>query len=480
MSVIKTVFKNISYLLIARTAFRFLTAAAMLYAANYLGGEKYGSLEIAIAWSNVFLAFNDLGMSQLIVREAARDQKKMAVYFGNTLLVEIILSTLLFFVVMAIGYGLHYDSLTLSLMAIMAIAGLVFEFRKVMRAIFRILMKLKFVALLEVLNGFFYLIITISIFTIVSDRDVGVLAIAQSRLWINVLFVVILFFYTIRFVKPLFSFKELPEMIKKSYIFTLYNFFMMVYFQIDQIILSIMKTPLDVAIYSAPTKVVIILLFIPVMVFQVSMPIMYRASKKNMDRYKRINTLLFRYITAFGIPAGIGLALLADQIIPMLFHRKEFLDSIEIMQLMGIFLAMRFIGISQGNALTTMDKEKVRAKIQMISIGVNIILDILFIYYFGVIGAAIGTLSTEIIMGSLYLFYSAKYLQEPLRNTFKMLLPIFFATIGMSFVIVLIKSSLHVIVSVLIGMCVYVLFLFLFQFFKRQDVRIFKEIIQRK
>jgi O-antigen/teichoic acid export membrane protein len=477
MSLVKKVFKNVSYLLLARTAFRFLTAFAMLYAANYLGGARYGSLETAIAWANAFLALNDLGMSQLIVREAARDEKKMAVYFGNTLAVEVVLSIVLFGAVMGVGFLANYDSLTLTLLALMSAAGLIFEFRKVMRSIFRVMMKLKFVAFLEVINGALYLLTALWIFVAVTDLDAGALGLAHARLWVNVLIVIALLAYTLKFVRPAFDAKQIWPMIKQSYVFTLYNMFFMLYFQIDQIILSLMGTSLDVGIYSAPAKVVSMLLFIPIMVFQVTMPIMYRLSEQDLPKYRRINRIIFRYLAAFGIPAGIGLSLVAEEVTTLLFTKPEYVASIPIMAVMGWFLAIRFSGLSQGNSLTTTDRQGLRAGIQVVSIVINIVLDIWLITRYGVIGAAYATLITESIITLSYLFFSARHLDESVPKNLLSLLPVGMATALMTAAVLLIKPHFHVIVSVLIGALVYLLSLWIFRFFQEQDRKIFKSIV---
>lgn len=476
MSLVKSVFKNVSYLLIARTAFRFLTAFTMLYAANYLGGERYGSLETAIAWSNAFLALNDLGMSQLIVREAARDGRNMAVYFGNTLLVEVVLSAVLFGVLIWVGVLAGYDSLTLKLLMIMSAAGLIFEFRKVMRSIFRVMLKLKVVALLEVLNGAAYLLVALAIFAMVTDRDVGALGLAHANLWTNTAMVVALSIYTLFFVKPAFSARQIWPMIKQSYVFTLYNMFFMLYFQIDQIIISMMNDNLSVGVYSAPAKVVSMLLFIPIMVFQVTMPIMYKFSENHPAKYARVNRLIFRYLAAFGIPAGIGISLLADQITPLLFHKPEYVASIVIMQVMGWFLAVRFTGLSQGNSLTTTDRQGLRAGIQVVSIVINIVLDIVLIARYGIVGAAIATLITEICIEAAYLYFSAKYLDESLFKNLFQLLPVVLSTAVMAIALVLIKPHVHVMVSVLFGAIIYLGFLWVFRFFKDADRKILKEL----
>ncbi len=479
MSLTKKIFKNFSYLIIARVAFRFLTVGVMLYAARYLGVERFGMFETALAWSNAFLALNDVGMSTLIVREAARDEKKMAVYFGNTLLVEIILSGVLFILILGLGFGIGYNTTTLVLMAILAAAGLIYEFRKVMRSIFRVMLKLKAVAALEVLNGALYFLVTLWIIATIADKEIGLLGIAHARLWVNLIVVIALFIYTLKFVRPQFDLKAIPAMVKQSYVFTLYNLFFMLYFQIDQIILSIMKPATEVGIYSASAKLVSAFLFIPIMLFQVTMPTMYRASQNDLARYKRINHTKWRYLSAFGIPAGVGIWILAPEIIQFVYG-EQYLASTPVLLLMGWFLAVRFTGLSQGNSLTTTDRQGLRATIQIISVALNIALDIWLIREYGARGAAIATLITEIVIASSYLYFSASFLKESLLKNSLSIVPIIAATAVMVGAITLAKGYLHVIFLVLFGAATYLIFLWLFRFFKPYDKQILQQIASKK
>ncbi|MFC1598225.1 flippase, partial [Patescibacteria group bacterium] len=377
-----------------------------------------------------------------------------------------------------IGIGIGYDHTTIILMAILGAAGLIFEFRKVMRGVFRVLLKLKFVALLEIINGALYLLLTIWIIAVVADKDLGLLGIAHSRLWINVLIVLALFLYTLKFVRPRFAAKEIWPMIKESYVFTLYNMFFMLYFQINQIILSIMRDKTDVGIYSASAKLVAVFLFIPLMVFQVTMPIMYRYSQDNIEKYKRINHTIWRYLAAFGIPAGVGMWFLSSEIIQFVYG-EQYLASILILQIMGWFLAIRFLGISQGNSMTTTDRQGLRAVIQIISVAINIALDIWLIAEYGAKGAAIATVITEITIASSYLWFSARFLKESIFRNFKSIIPIFLATAGMVGVLFLIKPHFHVIVLVIFGAIAYTLLLWIFRFFKAYDRQILAQLTNK-
>ncbi len=480
MSTIKSTAKNISYLLVARTCFRFLTAIALTYAANYLGGERYGMLETATAWSNALLAMASVGMSQLAIREASRDKSVLPLYFGNALLIEAIVSLFIFAIIIIIGLALPYSDTVVVLMAITAAGALIYEFRKLMRGAFRVTQNMGFIAIQEAINGALFLISTIVIFAVVHDKAAGLYGIVIAQLAINTLSVIVLLIYTLRSVTPVFDVSHIRGMLKQSYSFGLNNVFFMLYFQIDQIIISILLGTTAVGIYSAPTKVVYILLFIPSIVFQVTTPLMFRWSVRARDKYKQLNRIQYRYLSAVGIPAGIGLSLLAGQIIPLIFHRPEYTASIPIMEVMGAFLAIRFIGIALSNALTTSDRQQLRALLQIVFIGLNIILDILLIRQYGIIGAAYGSTISELGLSLACLIVTIRYLRESPWQYIRDAIPILLASSLMGLVLILVRQHLHVILVVAIGTAVYALALYLFRFFQPGDKAIFKQLMPTK
>jgi len=186
----------------------------------------------------------------------------------------------------------------------------------------------------------------------------------------------------------------------------------------------------------------------------------------------------WRYLAAFGIPAGVGLWLLAPQIINFVFGEK-YLASIPVLAVMGWFLAIRFTALSQGNSLTTTDRQGLRAFIQILSLVLNIVLDIILIKKYGALGAGIATLITEACIATSYLYFSAKYLEESVLKNSLSLLPIVGATLVMSLAVFLAKDQLHVIFVMLLGVITYLPFLWIFRFFRPYDKQILQQIMSK-
>ncbi|HLD21930.1 MAG TPA: polysaccharide biosynthesis C-terminal domain-containing protein, partial [Patescibacteria group bacterium] len=313
---------------------------------------------------------------------------------------------------------------------------------------------------------------------LITNPDTGLLGIAQASLFIDTLCIVLLLWYTVRLVKPKIQTQLIWPMMKQAYTFTLYNIFFMLYFQIDQIILSIMVGKSEVGIYSAAAKLVTMFLFIPMMLFQVTMPILYRYSKTDINKFKHINLITFRYLAALGIPAGIVLWFLSDTIIPLVFGEK-YLAAIPVLSIFGWFLAIRFLGMNQGNALTTMDKQGLRATIQIISLVINVILDIVLIRYWGAVGAAIATLITEMLISVSSIILCAHFLKESLLQTIRSLAPILGATLALWVILFLAKPYVSAIILLILAVVSYLFFLWIFRFFTTEDKQLIRHIVQK-
>ena len=486
MSLAKATAKNISYLLVARVLFRFLNAIALIYAARYLGNDRYGMFTTATAWANAFIALNDVGMSTLMLRAGAREPERMNVYFGNTLLVESVLSIVIWGGLIGVGLSL-YDTTTAWLMVILGASNLVYEFRKVMRGVFRSHSNLRPIALTELLNGATFCAATFAIIFFVKNRDLGLYGIAHASLWTDIVSVAVLCIVTVRILKPRVDISQLWGMVKQAWPFTLYNLFYMIYFQVDQIIISLILTSSAVGVYSAPTQIVTVLLFIPIMVFQVTTPLMYKFAAEDTSAYARAHRIIWRYLSAFSVPSGIGIWLLAEPIISLVYGKNYFHhdpalfhQAVLIMQIFGWFLAIRFIGIGHGNALTTSDRQKLRARMQALSVLFNIILDTILIVFYGPVGAAVATLITEVGIAAFTLFVAAKHVHESLISILQGLLPIVAATAVMAGILTLISQHLSVIMLVIFGMGIYLTALWIFRFFTPKDKRLLKEIFSSR
>jgi O-antigen/teichoic acid export membrane protein len=75
-----------------------------MYSTRYLGSEKYGILSFAIAFASITIFLADIGIAYVVLRDVARDKERTQKYFGNSILLKIILAIITLVSTAAIGF----------------------------------------------------------------------------------------------------------------------------------------------------------------------------------------------------------------------------------------------------------------------------------------------------------------------------------------------------------------------------------------
>ncbi|GAH46212.1 unnamed protein product [marine sediment metagenome] len=68
----------------------------MIYIARYLGEVGFGKYSFAVSFTALFIIFADLGLSNLIIRELARNKELTNEYLTNVSVIKLLLSFLAF------------------------------------------------------------------------------------------------------------------------------------------------------------------------------------------------------------------------------------------------------------------------------------------------------------------------------------------------------------------------------------------------
>jgi len=470
----KKIFTNSIMLIGTRLFFRVLNAIATLVIANYLDDRQFGQYSLAQSLTNALLLCNDLGMTTLLLREGSRDKNKMQLYFGNALLVEAIASVI-YLILAIIVSQIFYSPTVVYLVLILGAGTVLYEFRKPMRSIFRILMNMKTVIWFDIayavlcLGGIFIITRTIT-------PALGLFWVSIIQLIVSLGVIIAFTLYDFHLLKPKFSLRALWPMLKQSWVFSIYTSFYTLYLQIDQLIIGVIRGEKEVAHYSAACYLVTFAVIIPQMIYQMVLPVMFRLSKEDLPKYKRLNMVLYRYFAALGYPMAVGIFLLAEPIMHLLYGDK-YLDSSFALQLFAIFIFMRFTGNTSGQSLTALDKQKTKMVIEVVSVVINIILDIILVYFYGFIGAVIATIFVEAGVRILFLSMDNYYLQIKSITRLRNNLPIIGASIIMGLFIYFTKSFLNVILLTILSCMIYAFFLWILRFFKPYDKQLFKQLI---
>jgi len=473
MNAIKRVAKNMGALSFAILASKLLSFFFVMYIARYLGSEGFGVLSFAIAFTGVLGIFSDIGLGALTTREVARENKLADKYVGNIFAIKLILAIFTFGLIAFAINLLNYPQQTIIIVYFVGLSTIIGSFSGIFYSIFRAFEKMGYHALGDILSSM--LLFIGALFVI--NKGLDIVKLAYVYFFTSI--IVLTYYYTVCAIKfvPLklkIDFKFWKGAIKKAFPFGLINIFIVTFYWIDSVMLSLMQGDMSVGLYSVASTMVIALAFIPIVFHQAIFPLTSRFFKTSKELLKFVTERYFRYMLIISVPLAVGTTLLADKIILSIFGTAYSL-SIVALQILIWGVIFNFTSISFENLFYSIDKQY----IVTIGIGLAAILNIAMNFFliprYDFVGASIATTITWIFCFSFMYFQASKTEYNHLnKNTLKLTIKVLISCLIMGLFVL--YSKINLVLTIFIAALIYFCLLYIIKGFDKKDMAIIQKL----
>jgi O-antigen/teichoic acid export membrane protein len=476
MSAVQKLAKNTTLLFISQIISYILGFFITMYTAQYLGTSGFGMLSTALSLAAIFAVFTDLGLGTITTREVSRDKSLQNKYFSNTSILRLILALLTFgliilYVTIINLTSYHYPPETTILIYIIG-ASIIFNgLAGTFSAIFQALQEMEYQSLSLILNGIIMFVGTIlAIYFHKSIIFFAMLYLISNLVCLIFILVVYLWKYSL----PKFELDTafIKITLLAALPLSVVSIFTLIAFRVDIILLSILKSSVDVGIYSASYRLLEVFLFIPAVFTIAVFPIFSQFFISAKDSLKFTYQKSFKYLTLLSLPVAVGMTLLAQPII-LLIYKSSFLPSVLVLQILIWTVPITFLNYIFGSILPAMNRQNTLLKITFISMVFNIALNLLVIPTYSYVGAAVVTVLTEVIVIALCFFVLSKSFCSV--NIPNVLIKPAIASAVMALFIITVKTNLFI--EIIISIIIYFTVLILIKTFNQEDFDIIGQII---
>jgi O-antigen/teichoic acid export membrane protein len=468
--------KNIGILLLSQIITLILGFLYIVYIARYLGTSGFGILSFAIAFTGIFVVLVDLGLNMLTVREVSRNKSLAGKYLGNTITLKIILAlitlSLIFFVVNIVKYPQE----TVNVVYLIGFSVIFGSFSGIFNSIFQANEKMEYQSYAQIINSFLMFAgVLIAIY-----NGLGLYAFASIYFAVSVIVLFYSFFVCIwKFALPKFEIdlNFWKVIIIESLPFALTSMFVLIYYYIDTVMLSILIPNSNSIIgwYSAAYRIIMPLSFIPAIFFSSIFPVMATFYEKSENSLKFAFERSIKYMAIFGIPIATGITLFANKIV-LLVYGGSYFPSVLALQILIWSVPLIFIDSAFSYLFSSMNKQATVAKIMGIVAFFNIILNIILIPFYSYIGASIVTLASDMITLPLMMFVLSK---TEFKLPFKLLKDITKVLISSIVMLIplIVLNDLNMFLVILISALVYIVTFLSIKGLDDEDIKIIKNIL---
>lgn len=363
--------------------------------ARYLGPSNYGALNYTASFVTFFSVIATLGMDGVIIKKLIEYPDDEGIYLGSSMRLRLVSSIFSTISVLVIVYILNRDDPMKQVLVFLQSFQLSFKAVQILDAWFQRHLQSKYVSIGKMLACI--IVSAYKIFLLTASKDILWFAFSNS-LTDGIIALVEYYYYKKNCGQKLkFSLKIGKEILGESYHFIISGLMVAIYGQMDKMMIGQMLSDISVGYYTTATAICGMWIFIPIAIINSFQPIIME-TKRNQSRIKYLIRLEQLYSIIIWLCIGVSsmVTLLARPAV-LILYGSDFVGAVEPLKIVIWYETFSMIGTARGVWVLCENKNRYVKYYLLMGTILNLILNTILISRFGVNGAAIATLITQIV-----------------------------------------------------------------------------------
>ena len=386
------IFKNTFWLFFGNTINKIFKFFLIVYAARVLGPTNYGVFIYSMSLVGTLFLFSDIGTNGLLVREYQKEGSDNAKLTSTMIVIRIALWLITAIISVSIFYFIQ-DVAVKSIFFWFFLLSSIQHFKEICTNLARANNKMQYEGLIIIVDttlttllGLLLLKLTASIYILIMAYIIG----AGGGLIAGV-FVTYKYFASLK----LFDSSYAKYILSIAWPFAFGSIISVVLLNTDILLLGILKDKTIVGQYSAGSKIINVLMLVP-MLFSAALFPIFSKYHQEINKLSGILQTSLRYIITLGIPITVGGLLVAPNLL-LKFYGDQYMNGIFSFQILLLMIPFMFVTIVLDHVLFATNYQIRNMIFTAIAATINLILDIALIPSYSLQGAAMATVIAQII-----------------------------------------------------------------------------------
>lgn len=399
----QTVVKNTFWLILGNFGSKAIRALVLIYAARVLGVFNWGNYSYSFSIACILTMFIDFGITTLIIRETNKKLEALGSYFITGMVIKIIVTAATLSIAFLFIPAIYNDQNLIKLIILIVFFSSLESLRDFASSLYYAKEKMEIDALIQVssnalvmLGAFIALKISPTSITFAIGYTIGAI--------ISLIVTLIPYRNFIFNAKKLFSRDLIKPILWSSWPLGIAGIFNLGIMNADNIIIELFKGTTAVGLCAAGQKIISIIYMIPGMFANSVFPTMNK--HVGTETFTKILKKTTDILITAALPLTFGGLILSGEIINFLYG-AEFAGANWCFAILCLTFFANFITAPLSNAIFSLKKEKKITIYVFLVFITNLIFNLIFIPFWGIVGSAIATIISQII-GVSYLLYSVK------------------------------------------------------------------------
>lgn len=369
--------------------------------ARFYGPKSFGQLTFAHTLATTFILFADFGFDVLLTNELARSRDKGNELFQRYFSLKLIFTIVSFFAMCLFILITGVNVETLALVLTFSLYMVFTTQSNFLYAFFRGYERFSYETKVSLIANFSFLGFIITMILLEANIILIGICFVLAR-FIGLVIGVIFSFKVIPKLSYKPVFKGLKEIRSKVFVFGFHFLFSYLFFQLDTILLAILRNDYEVGIYQAVYKLIVLPLVIPEVFTTTLLPSLSKYFVEDNSKWKMVGKLMSKVLFIVIIPIFLLLYNYSSQIIKFIYGTEDYSAAIPILEVFSFTLFIRFVLEPFALMLTTSNRQNIRMLTVIMATILNFVLNYFVIPKYGTNGAAVVSLITNAFVAIIY------------------------------------------------------------------------------
>lgn len=385
--------KNAGWLIGGKILQMIISLFVGVITARYLGPSNYGLIGYVSAYIAFFNSLCTLGINSILVKEFIDGSESEGTVIGSSLVLRAVASILSALTIVCIVCFVDAGESDTIIVSVLCSIGAVFHIFEVFNYWFQAQLKSKITAIAVFVA---YCVTAIyRIILVITGQDVYLFALATSVDYICIAIILVFSYYKFGGKTLKFSWKTSKRLLSKSYHFILSGLMVAIYGHTDKLMLKQMINETEVGYYSTAVTVCGMWCFVLSAIIDSLYPSIMEAHKTDAKLFDKRNKQLYAIVFYVSISVSILFQMFAPMVIWILYG-EQYMPAVNPLRIITWYTAFSYLGVARDAWMVCNDKQKYLKYIYILASMLNIVLNIVFIPFWGASGAAFASLITQI------------------------------------------------------------------------------------
>lgn len=387
------VFKNASWIIGCKIVQSVLGLVVSMLTARFLGPSGFGVINYAASVVAFAVPLMQLGVNAILVQEIVTNPKREGEAVGSAVTMCFISSLLCIVGVVAfasiVNVGEKETIIVCGLYSLMLIA----QALEMIQYWFQAKYLSKYTSVIMLIA---YALVTVyKIYLLIAEKSVYWFAISHVIDYAIIAMGLFIVYKKLGTQRLKFSFDMAKRLFSKGKYYIVSSMMVTIFAQTDKVMLKLMMGDEFVGYYSAAVACAGMTSFVFAAIIDSMRPAVFQNKQESNEKYQHSMTLLYSIIIYFALLQSVGMTVFARLIVKILYG-AQYAPTVGALQLIVWYTTFSYMGSVRNVWILAEGKQKYLWIINISGALINVVLNFILIPVWGINGAAVASLSTQI------------------------------------------------------------------------------------